>query len=257
MAKLIEVFENLSNLGGFVTFDGVNVFQKYDADLVNYAISPGSVSTTYRRASGKSSFHMYNFDFNASTMTLHFYVHGFSQDDAMVKVNGLVRAAKNPIVKFIDDEPDFEYATMLDSYSVSYTEVEWYYDVTVVMKAIRRMKLRTIAASSVTSVTFDNPGTIASGTKVDVVRAELDKNVHLSLNFDDSEVSQDIAIKEMIGNVNFVIDGIDGKVLDRNGVNRILQTDLVKFPKVKPGRNSLKSNKPLSWTISFYPTFEC
>lgn len=251
------MFEDLSNLGGFVTFDGVNVFQKYDADLVSCVISPGSVSTTYRRASGKSSFHTYNFDFNASTMTLHFYVHGFSQDNAMAKVNGLVRAAKNPIVKLVDDEPDFEYATMLDSYSVSYTEVEWYYDVAIVMKAIRRMKLRTITASSVTSVSFDNPGTIASGVKVDVVRAELDKDVHLSLNFGDSEVSQDIAIKEMIGNVNFVIDGIDGKVLDRNEVNRILQTDLAKFPKVKPGRNELKSNKPLSWAISFYPTFEC
>lgn len=257
MAKLIEVFENLSNLGGFVTFDGVNVFQKYDADLVSYTISQGSVSTTYRRASGKSSFHMYNFDFNASTMTLHFYVHGFSQDNAMMKVNGLVGAAKNPIIKFIDDEPDFEYATMLDSYSVSYTEVEWYYDVTMVMKAIRRMKLRTVTASSATSVSFDNPGTIASGAKLDVVRAELDKNVHLSLNFGDPEVSQDIAIKEMIGNVNFVIDGIDGKVSDRNGVNKILQTDLVKFPKVKAGRNRLNSNKPLSWVISFYPTFEC
>lgn len=240
-----------------MTFDGVNVFQKYDADLVNCTISPGSVSTTYRRASGKSSFHTYNFDFNASTMTLHFYVHGFSQDDAIMNVNGLVMAAKNPIVKLADDEPDFEYATMLDSYSVSYTEVEWYYDVTIVMKAIRRMKLRTVTASSVTSVSFDNPGTIASGAKVDVVRAELDKNVHLSLNFGDSEVSQDIAIKEMIGNVNFIIDGIDGKVLDRNGVNKILQTDLVKFPKVKPGRNELKSNKPLSWAISFYPTFGC
>lgn len=251
------MFEDLSNLGGFVTFDGVNVFQKYDADLVNCTISPGSVSTTYRRASGKSSFHTYNFDFNASTMTLRFYVHGFSQDDAMVKVNSLVRAAKNPIVKFVDDEPDFEYATMLDSYSVSYTEVEWYYDVTIVMKAIRRMKLRTVIASSVTSVSFDNPGTIASGAKVDVVRAELDKNVHLSLNFGNIEVGQDIAIKEMIGNVNFIINGIDGKVLDNNGVNKILQTDLVKFPKVKPGMNSLKSNKPLSWIISFYPTFEC
>lgn len=250
-----DVYQNLDNLGGFVTFDGVNVFLKYDADLIDVSLDAGSVSTTAQRSTGKSSFRLYDFDFKAGKMKLRFYVHGFTNDDALKNSNMLVRAAKDPVIKLVDDEPGFEYATLLSSYSIEYTKVPWFYLVEIETNAIRRMKLKTVNASG-TSIKFDNPGSVNSGARVSITSSTSIENVPVSLNSGDSDVGNSIVVASMTSGLSFTIDGIDGKVTDQNGVNRILQTDLTRFPKVRPGENTFTSTQSLSWTVQYYPTFE-
>ena len=250
-----DVYQNLDNLGGFVTFDGVNVFLKYDADLIDVSLASGSVSTKSHRSTGKSSFRLYDFDFEAGKMKLKFYVHGFTRDDALKNSNMLVRAAKDPVIKLVDDEPDFEYATLLSSYSIEYTNVPWFYLVEIETNAIRRMKLKTVTASG-TSIKFDNPGTVSSGVRVSITSSASITNVPISMNNGDSDVGYLIAVASMTSGLSLIIDGIDGKVVDQNGVNRILQTDLTRFPKVRPGDNTFTSMQSIEWTVQYYPTFE-
>lgn len=64
-----------------------------------------------------------------------------------------------------------------------------------------------------------------------------------------------ILIKNVNANDEIVIDS-QNRVVTQNGINKFADTDLLEFPLLKPGKNSIDSSQlQISGTISYYPIY--
>ena len=243
MAKVKGDFINWSRLGDEVKIDGVDVYYQYNADLVTMENEGGSVESEYQLQVGKSDFDVFDHDFANGSLKLTFYLPGRSKQEALTLASELVAVSKHCR---LTTGPDLtaEYMCVLTSYNVSMTEVEYVAQVELNFVSVRRVKLKTVSATNVTSVIVDNPGTLASGVRIKVRSTTAQSNVSVA----------GIVIKNMTANVDYVIDGIEG-TFTKNGIIDILNTNLSVFPKIQPGKQTLTSNKALNWTVEFYPTF--
>ena len=63
-----------------------------------------------------------------------------------------------------------------------------------------------------------------------------------------------ITVKNLKAKETFIIDGIEGKVT-AGGINRFLDTDIIDFPKIRPGMNEIVMSANMPVKVSFYPVF--
>lgn len=240
-------------LGGSLRIDGKNAYVEFNADLYDIDYGAGSIEQSYERKVGKSSFDAYHFDFETQQLTLSLYVGGIDKNDAFFNVNKLIAACKDCVIQHEDDS-DYEFASVLTDYSVEFTDIEWFYSVELTFDAIRRMPLTEAKVSSAKELEFVNFGSVVSGAKITLTSSWQAQNVSITCK-DRFGNSQVIKIDNLRANVPFIIDGINGEVLE-NEINVFSHTDMVMFPMVMPGSNKISSSSTLSIKVEFYPTFE-
>lgn len=247
-----EFYEHDQRLGSVTTFNGVDIYAKYNADVYSFTPSAGPIDGTFQRKVSKSTFENFYFDFANGTLQIDAYVGGANKLDAIMNVNGLIAAASETTIYYAEDI-GFYFDAILTSYSVTETGVEWFFDVSMTFDAIRHMPIvsETFAGSS---FKFENLGSIPSGIKLTFVPSATISNPTLTFN-DNTPFEQKVTFTRLTASYTFVIDGIDGHVT-QNGINSILLTDLVKFPKAIPGWNTVNASFTADWTVEFYPTFE-
>lgn len=240
-------------LGGSLRIDGKNAYAEFNADLYDIDYGAGSIEQSYERKVGKSSFDAYHFDFATQQLTLSLYVGGIDKNDAFFNVNKLIAACKSCVIQHEDDS-NYEFDSVLTDYAVEFTDIEWFYSVELTFDAIRRMPLTEFTAKSSKELEFVNFGSVVSGAKITLTASYQMQNVSLTCR-DRFGNSQAIKINKLKANVPFIIDGINGEVLE-NGINVFNETDMVMFPMVMPGANKISSGSALTIKVEFYPTFE-
>lgn len=247
-----DFYKHDRRLGPTLEFNGVDVYGRFNADVHTFTPIQGSIDNTVQRKVSRSAFDVFNFDFGAGTLEVGAYVGGANKLDMLMNVNGYIAAAQKCIIYYSEDI-GFEFDANLESYSVTDAGVEWFSDVTLTFNAIRRMQLTT-ESSTRSSFEFENLGSVPSGVRITIVPSFGYSNATLTLN-DNLDTEMVIRFPKLTKSYKFIIDGIDGKVTE-NGINAILNTDLISFPKVYPGINTVSINFSGTITIEYYPTFE-
>lgn len=251
--NLGDFYKHDRRLGSTMQFDGVDVYAKYNADVHSFVPTAGSVDNTMQRKVSKSSFDLFHFDFAACTLVVDAYVGGANKLDMLMNVNGYIAAARKCVIYYAEDL-GFEFDANLASYSVTDTGVEWFTDVSLTFNAIRRMPLVSGNNSKLTTFEFENLGSVPSGLRLKITPTGSFGSSQLWINRGTDD-EQHITISSLTQSYMFLIDGIDGLVQER-GINSILKTDLITFPKVQPGMNKVTINFAASVEYEFYPTFE-
>ena len=250
--NLGDFYKHDRRLGPTVTFNGVDIYAKYNADVHSFTPSAGTIDQTYARKVSKSTFNSYYFDFAEGTLEVGCYVGGANKLDAFMNANGLIAAAKDVVI-YNSDDIGFYFDAVLTGYSVEDTGIEWFNNVVLTFAAIRHMPIVTETFSG-TSFEFENLGSIASGVKLTIVPTTSTTKQSFTLNAGTDDANK-ITFTQLTQSYSFVLDGIDGHVT-RNGINAIQYTDMIIFPKVIPGMNTITATFNASWTIEYYPTFE-
>ena len=233
-------------IGSTCLINGKDSYSNFKADFVSLTPTAGEITSVYTTPGAKSKLDVHNFDQSIGSINVMFYVYGDTQDEMKVNVSKLLSEISESVISTSDDE--FEYDCVMSSCEIEYSEIEWYDVVTVTLNAVCRKPLASVNGSG-TSCSLSNQGTVISGCRITVTSTSAQNDVKVA----------GITIKNLVANQPFCIDGIECEVYRLDGVstkiNAFQDTDLIEFPKVKPGSNSFTSSVSLTWKIEWYPLF--
>lgn len=245
-------YQEDKRIGPLVLVDDVNVYDKYNADLIDYTPVAGRISTDYMYAPGRSKMNLLSFDFGQTGMTFSYYVGGEDEYDAARNVSGFIKASEACVIQ-VEDDP-LEYVCLMSSYTDTKTEVDAYHLVSITYAVIKRSHLK-----QVEGIVTQSGGTVAAcrnigGTEQTGVRITLVPNTTDNLTISLSEngvLQQTLHITNAEANAVYVIDGIDG-VVTKNGVNCFADINLYEFPKTMPGQYYVTVHSTLASLIVEY-----
>lgn len=235
-------YQLATQAGGICTINGKNIFTQFNAYLKSLQVTPGDIASNAFKTVGGSSLRTSSYDMGIAGLSMVLYVGGATKEESSLNTSNIILECQDCLIKA--EEEHFEYAAILSSFNVKDTEVDFYTEVELVFKAVKRLPKVTVNLSSGQG-TFKNPGTALSGACITITP---------KVNLESIQVNG-IVIMGLSSGQPFIIDGIEGTV-QCNGVNRFLDTDLIDFPKVTPGLNSVvSSSNNVDIEVSFYPTF--
>lgn len=240
-------------LGGSLKIGSKNAYTEYNADVYDISYAGGSLDQSYEKKVGKSSFDVYHSEFTTQTLTLSLYVGGIDKNDAFFNVNKLIADARDCEIEY-EDEDKYEFASVLTGFEVEFTDIEWFYSVVLTFEAIRRMPKVVAKANLTKKIEFVNFGTVTSGAKITISSDSSIDDLAIGC-YDRYGNGQTINITKLTANKSFVIDGINGEVLE-DGINEFKKTDMVLFPMVIPGSNEVTASSAVNFEIEYYPTYE-
>ena len=252
MSREAKPYARNRRLGCYCEMNGEDVYAKFDADVYAFSPTNGAVEVSYDLKPSRSGFDVWNTRFGEHGLEVGFYVGGNGKSDLKQNVNGLIRAARQCTLVHGSDV-NYEFDCVLTGFSVESTGVEWYDDVVLTFAAVRRGKLQNEVRSSTRSLTFYNYGTSESGLKVTLTSTSALSKA--TMTYESADGLKTVNVSNLKANTPFVIDGIEGKVLE-NGINSFLKTDLVSFPKAMPGENTISVSSSMKVEVEFYPTYE-
>lgn len=227
-------------LGDDISFSGVNVFNTCNADCIEMKPLGATIENDYVNSVGMSSFKLYRQKVKLHTLEMSFYVSGSSEDALQISVSQLMAKAQECVIR--NAKSDFEYPAILTGVKDEDTGVEFYHKVTLTFAAIKRMALQTKTFTE--STTFYNFGTVESGMKIAVTFSSAQSSVKVNR----------YTLENVTAGIPFIIDGIEGTVT-QNDANRINDTNLARFPKIKPGNNTITLPAGCTADVSWYPTY--
>ena len=228
-------------IGSYCTINGKDVYNLFNADLKSITPTASKITTNFSKAVGVSNLHINSYVIDTGGIKLVFYVGGMYKEDCYINTSNLISECKNCIIKTSEDS--FEYVSVMTDFDVKETGVEFYNEVTITFSAIKRLPVVTKEVKS--GDIIKNIGSIESGAKY-IITPQTSITI-FTIN--------DITIKNLSSNLQFIIDGLNGEV-KCNGINRFLDTDLVNFPKVTPGDNTINySVENAKVEVIYYPTF--
>ena len=259
-------------LGQNVIINDKNVYDEFDADLITAATLPPQIDKSIYKSLGKHKYNINTFNVGGNSLELMFYVGGHTYQEAQLNVNKLIQEFIDNTVIIKLDESDFEYVCVIDSYKSEYTQVEFYYLVTIIASAVKRLPLVKLDYGSTyftenteVEFTFNNNGVINSGLDI-IIRFGGDTSFTINCKGKAGKTNLINFTNISSSNYYYKVGGIDG-VVHRAGntafstfINVFLNTDLIDFPIVKPGDNIVKfiqnsTGKIKSVSLQFYPTF--
>lgn len=141
--------------------------------------------------------------------------------------------------------PDgFTYTAILNDDGIGETKqlMENWFEVTYQFTAIQHKELETIYLAASSSF-------FASGTAETYCRYELSPNKTM----EDFTINE-IRVKNLTGGKPFLIDGISKKVFEDGG-NAFQKVELIDFPTVHPGENTVSISAQVPVKITYYPTY--
>ena len=260
-------------LGQNVFIDDVNIYDEYDADLISMKPISPQVNRNIYKSLGRHTYKINTFRFGESGLELKFYIGGYTHQDAQNNVNQLLRLFINRSVMLQTDESDYEYICVLESYDYEYTNVDFYYILTMNVNAIKRLPLikydldsSFFTDSASVQYSFENIGIIESGIDI-IVRSSGDDRFTIRCSREKDDATNSITFTSLsTSNYFYKIGGLDGLIYRSNSIdfvtntNVFLNTDLVNFPVVKPGTNNItfvqnSVGQIKQARIQFYQTF--
>ena len=231
---------NDKRLGDECYIDGVDVYEKYGADLKEFYMLPGAITLDCKENTGQSGFNVFSDTLEGKGAVMVFYVCGHSNEDLISNVSNLILACRQCVVQTASSR--FEFPAVTTEYSIEATGVDFYDLVTINLMVIKRLPLVTENLTGTGIIT--NPGNQESG-----MRLEITPVTALS-----SFTIEGITMKNLKAKETVILDGIEGEVT-AGGINRFQGTDLIDFPKIKPGMNEITMSANVPVRISFYPVF--
>lgn len=233
-------------LGYGVVVDGVNVYDMFNADLID---EPELVSAPITNSSvkrpGKHDYFVNVFNIGDNGIKFRFYVGGETYEEAQKNMNKLVGLfVSGPHVVTVGDT-DFEYVCVMTNYSSAYTGVLHYYELSIDTIAIKRYhKVDMDVINSISSgVSFYNDGVVESGMMF-VIGHSGCTSIVFTYNDGTIMTMSDVSnhpycfVDGLIGNVH-VGSTVDSYDLGESD-NWFINTDLTSFPTVKYGDNNVK-----------------
>lgn len=227
--------------GNVVTIDGKSAYDLFNADLAEVKHVPGVVTAEFQRALGASGISLMDHTIAVGGLELTFYVGGATNQECYLHTSNLVAASRSCVLSIEDDE--FEYVAVLTNFAVDQTKLLWYNKVTLTWSVVKRLPLVTVTGAS--EVHFINVGSFTSGMRITITPSQAITVL---------KVNGTLTCTNLMANVPFVIDGIDGSIT-ANGVNRFLDTNLIEFPTAVPGMNTLTvDSQHCALKVEYYPT---
>lgn len=259
-------------LGQNTFVNNKNIYDEFDADLISITPSVPAIEKNIYKSLGRHTYKINTFNIGNNGLELKFYIGGHTQQEAELNVNKLLSEFIDNSALVKTDGIDFEYVCVIESFDTEYTGVEFYHLVTIVANAIKRLPVvkydfgsNFFSSTEGAAITFENSGIVNSGLDI-VVRFSGGSSFTVSCLTKTNKISEISFTGLSTSNYYYKIGGLDG-VVYRSGnsgfnspVNVFLNTDLVDFPIVKPGENSLEfiqqtAGQIKSVSVSFYPTF--
>ena len=233
-------------LGYGVVVDGVNVYDMFNADLIDEPeLVSASVTNSSIKTPGKHDYFVNVFDVGDNGIKLRFYVGGETYEEAQNNMNKLVGLfVGGPHIVTIGDT-DFEYVCVMKSYSSAYTGVLHYYELSIDTTAIKRYpKIDIDVKDSISSgVSFYNDGVIESGMMFVIGHSG---STSIVLTYNDGTI---MTMNNVTNHPYCFVDGLTGKVNvgesadsydSGESANWFINTDLVSFPTIKHGDNNVR-----------------
>lgn len=259
----------MPKLGLTVTINGDDVYNICNADLIDYEVVPSTITKDTYKYLGKHNYRLNSFTLGDSSLQLRFYVGGITEQLAQININTLLSYFINKVPVVTISDTEFEYVCVLSSVESANTTVDYYYEVKLTIDAIKRLPL--------VNVERDNPiggynivynGDIPSG--LNVIFQTINNQSSVSFNVKDPSGNINSYTFRGIANYSIInLDGINGKIYvatslnnleSGNVVNWFLKTDIIDFPKLYYGKNSITITSGVNNKISkiiwqYYPLF--
>ena len=241
-----ETYTQDKQVGMTCTINGKNAFEVFSADLKSFEPSADSIDYSAERNVSLSKFSVSHYHFGAINLNAVFYVSGITKDTCYIHCSDLVAECSNCVIKIEDSE--FEYIAVLTGFSISETGIDFFNEISLTFTAVKRSGIVSVTADSGSeSFNITNSGSVASGCLLRLYSNH--SSTHVTWNGNRIEVTG------LLPDVPFNIDGIEGAVT-MDGLSALLNTNLISFPKVVPGVNTLVKEYPDDIVeIQFYPTY--
>lgn len=235
-----------TQIGAFCSINGKDAYETFCADLKAFELAPNSIDYSAERNVSLSKFTVAHYRFGPSKLTVVFYVSGTTKDGCFLNCSNLVAECSNCVIEIEDSE--FEYVAVLVDFSVAETGVDFFNEVSLTFTAIKRARLVSVVSGSGSqSFNVTNAGSVESGCLLRLYSNH--GSTHVTWNGNRIEVTG------LLPDVPFDINGIEGTVT-ADGLSALLNTNLINFPKVIPGANTLvKEYDDDVVEIQFYPTY--
>lgn len=227
--------------------NNADAYDEFYADLYAFEPIAAQISSEWLRNIGKSTFIVNKYLYEASGARATFYVYGATKDECEMNVSRFLAYCKQCEIRFPDDD-SFVYDCLMTGFSHSFYGIDFYQEVVITFAVVKRKDLQTKTVTS-TSMTIENEGTLTSGLKLILSSTSSRQNVTVSDN-----LGNQIKIKSMAANTNYIIDGIEGKVL-KGVLNDYGNIEVINFPKVEMGHNEIVASASIKIEASYYPTF--
>lgn len=235
-----EYYNQDGRVGDQFWANGIDLYDRYNADLISFVVNPGSVDSEYWVTSGKSKFAQFGETTSPKPASASFYVGGPSPEAALCNVSGLQTILRNCVLS--PSAVRYQYPAILTGFTSDPTGVDPYFLVTASFSVICRLPL--VEENINDDTVLINPGNTPSGLRITIIpKTDMD-----------SVTVAGITAKNLSAHVPFIIDGIDGKVTSA-GLNRFLDTNLIDFPTIEPGKNHIDIPSGVDVSVAFYPVF--
>lgn len=238
-----------TRLGDLCLIDSKDTYAEYNADLIRHSIMPGDITPNYHYNTHASTLLLFDSYSDCKTLTLEFYVCGMSRADLRINLSRLTLACQSCTVNISMDAMQYR-AILTGSTTEDYAEVfddgQYYSYVAMTFAAIEQMPLTTIEMDN--SGFLYNPGNTTSGGIITITPNDDIESVKVTIN------QSSFTLFNLSSNAPVVLDGLQMRMLE-NGQNKFLDTDMVTFPIIEPGKNTVSFPASVRVTVAFYPTF--
>ena len=258
-------------LGDSVVVNGNSLYD-YNADLINYEPVVAQITNDLYKKVGRHSYIINRQTFGNNGIKLRFYIGGVNSQQAQINCNRVLRELSKDIVVINIGDTEFEYAGVLNSYTIKHTDVYNYYLFEATMIAVKRLPyiIDEFTESQITQgVTISNEGVINCGVFIAIDGLLTDSSIKVAVNNVEFDINNFSSYKYHI------IDGLDGNILCdsveegiftdldssefEHATNNFINTTLVEFPYLVPGDNTINitcDNNSISRVIvKYYPLF--
>lgn len=212
---------------------------KYGARLrADYSVSGSAVTTTYLKPRTGSTFHLIGSTIGLKTITLPFDVYGDSPTDARRKISQLDALAAAGKVELV--LPDgFQYTSILQTIAVPTPITDCILSCSYTFLGVQHDKM----------VTTESSGNVfAIGTL-----PQMDCILSVTVGTDAEEYPfAGVTFTNVSKGDKLTLDGMTKRVLV-NGAPGAQKCDLVEFPYLTPGENTISC--PDKVTVQYYPSY--
>lgn len=237
---MFEVFPD-RQVGETFIINGKDAYQTFEADLISFVVTPGAITTETHQDPASPAFRCYSHKLAPKIVTVSLFVHGDTFDQLEINKSNLLEECRQCVLK-TGDMTGLEYDSVLTSALSEETGIDCNHKVTLDFTSIQRGVLQTVTLRA--SGTVNNPGNAPSPCRYTITAASALSSFTIN----------GITVTGIKKNTPFVIDGILGKVTE-NGENKWDQTDLVSFPALLPGENSITFSPAASVKVEYYPLY--
>lgn len=235
-----EYYEGDRRTGERCFMNGKDIYEEFNADVLEFAVSDGEIEQDYIKSSGSSGFEVFENTVMPKRAVMKCYVGGPSNEEALMNISNLKKECMKCLIQL--EMHRLEYPAVLISSATELTGVDYFYLITIEFSVITRFPL--VEMSITGNTIFFNEGNTSSGVKFEIKPIRVVNNFRI----------HGIAINRIDAGHTFIIDGMKCTVMD-NGVNRFADTDLMAFPEINGGRNEIIMSESVPVKVSFYPVF--